>query len=332
MRYAIVLLLVIGACSRGTPATEEQSAQQESPAAEAPAEAPAESPAAKAEGPALSLDTAATLALVDNGKPPHKALRTSFKPGSKHALRVRSEWEIAASYGPFASPNATMPSFTYALEAEVKEVTNGTARFGFRVVEVSAKSSDAVKPAQVEEGKSAAASLQGVTGSFTIDPRGLVQAFSIGARPEATTMVHDMLEQIERGIRLASLPLPEEPIGEGATWTTTHVMKQRGALTEQASTYELVSTDGPRLQAKVTHQMTAPKQIFSLSGNPAKASYKLVELGVEGQGQGTWELGRLTPPSASEKTAIVFKMTIVGAKPAAVLMSNSTTLQVDRGR
>lgn len=301
MRFIIVLLFMVVACSRGESATSEGTKPDPKPAT----------------------------GLLEKGAPPYATLEASFKPGLKQPLRVKSEWRIAAGYGSLVSANFEMAAFTYDVQTEVKGVAGGMAHFEFVIAEVTATSSDKVSQRYVDLGKKSAALLKGAQGSFTINQRGLVEAVDIMPPAEVTTILHDMIEQVARGIRLASLPLPEGPVGKGAKWTITQPLQQRGANTEQTSTVELVGIDDSLLQAKVVYQTTAPDQTFELPGNPARAQYKLQQLGFEGQAEGTWEPGRFAPKNATETTDIIFKMRSLEEKPNTVIMSRTTTLTVE---
>ncbi len=317
MRYVILLLLVLGACSRGDSAvSREQGAKPE----------PTVTAEASPSQPAL---TGPSVELVHQGAPPYAKLRTSFEVGSKETLRVKSEWRVAAGVGALVSANFEMPSFTYDVGAEVKEVVGDTTRFEFVIAEIRAEPNAKVSPRYVEIGKKSAALLKGMRGSFSIDGQGLVQTVDITPPVEVTTILHDMIEQVERGIRLASLPLPDGPVGKGAKWTATHALEQRGVHTQQTSSLELLSVEGSLLQGKVTYQTTAPMQTFELPGNPARAKYDLKQIGFEGQAEGTWKLGHLAPRKATETTDIIFKMKSTDAKPQDVIMSRTSTLSVD---
>jgi hypothetical protein len=129
---------------------------------------------------------------------------------------------------------------------------------------------------------------------------------------------------------LASLPLPEEPVGKGAKWRATQVVEHRGARIQQKSTYELLSVKGSRVRASVTFEQTAPVQRIRPPGG--SLDIQLTELKFEGDGEGTWQLGKLAPRSASEKTMTVLAMDKRKPKPQIVLVGTTVTLKVREGR
>jgi hypothetical protein len=345
MRILILLLIVAGACSRSEtskpveqapePVAQEAATSPEEAAPEQPPAAPAgeEGQQAAEEGAAaIDLDAPPTLELLDAGKAPRKALRTTFEAGATQSLRVESHWTLTSLYGPLISTSAIMPSLVYELETEAKEATKESTQFDFRVTKVTAKPSKEVQPAQAEGVKKAADSLKGVTGSFSINPRGIVEQFAIDAPSDASMLASDMIDQIKQAIRLCSLPLPEEPVGKGAKWTATQIIEQRTAQIKHTSTFELVDVKGERVRATSTHAAETPKQKLELPGSRPGASFELDELDFSGDSKGAWRLNELGPASATEHTVTVFKMMAKAPKPEAVVLAVDTTLEVKAER
>jgi hypothetical protein len=225
-----------------------------------------------------------------------------------------------------------MPSFVYELETEAKESTKESTRFDFRVTKVTAKSRKGVKPAQVEAAKKAAKALEGVPGSFSINARGIVEAFAIEASSDTRLLVHDMIAQIERGVRLASLPLPAEPIGKGATWTVSQATQYRAARSRQTTTVELLGVKGDRVRAAIKYGAETPEQTIRTPGNPNGAPFKLSRLEFSGGGEGTWRLNQLGPSTASEETVTAFGMTATAPKVEVVLLGIVATIEVKATR
>jgi hypothetical protein len=342
MRILILFLIVVSACSRGEtsepekqalePTAEEAAQSEEEAAPEQPPEAPTGADGQQEGAPAVDLDAPPTVELLDAGKAPHKTLRTSFEAGGKQTLRVESSWTLETLYGPLIRTKAVMPSLVYELETEAKEASDEGARFGFRVKKVIAKSRKKVKPGLVEAANKVGDSLEGVTGSFSINARGMVEELAIDAPSDASLLASDMIDQIKQAIRLSSLPLPEEPVGKGAKWTATQVIEQRTARIRHTSTFELVDVKGEHVKTTSTHAAETPKQSLELPGSRPGASFKLDELDFSGGSKGAWRLNELGPASASEHTLTVFKMTATAPKVEVVVMALDTTIEVKAQR
>ena len=336
MRILILFLIVAGACSRGEtpepvepapePAAEDAAKSAEEAAPEQP---PAPPPGLEAP---IDLDSPPTVELLDAGKAPRKVLRATFEVGAKQSLRVESDWTVETVYGPMIKMMAVMPSLVYLLEMEVEEANNEGARFGFRVANVTPKSREGVKPAQVENAKKVGGSLKGATGNFSINARGLVEEFAIDAPSDASLLKSDMIDQIKQAIRLCSLPLPEEPVGKGAKWTATQVIEQRTAKIKHTSTFELVDVKGERVRATRTQAAEAPKQKLKMPGSRSDKSFKLDKLDFSGASKGAWRLNEPGPASASDHTLSVFIMTSPAPKRETVIMALDTTLEIKAKR
>jgi len=335
----LLLLLVAGACSRSeTSSPDQQSPEppaQEAAAAEALPDEAAEKEAEQAaeeSTPGVDLDASPSVELLDAGKPPRKALRSSFEPGNKEKLQVKSDWVVITGFGPLIQSKSVMPSMVYEVETDVAESTEEGTRFNFRVKKAATRSKGDIPPQQLEFVKKAAESLQAIAGSFSINPRGMVEAFTMPVPAGATLFVYDMVEQIERAVRLASLPLPEEPVGKGATWTASQLTMRRGARSRQTSTFKLMSAKGERVRAKVTYELSTPKQRIRMPHSPNMQPLQLDELEFTGEGKGAWRLSQLAPPSASEETNLGFKMATTTPQPEVALMGIGTTIEVKPAR
>ena len=342
MRILILLLIVAGACSRSEtsdptkqapePAAQEAATSPEEAAPEQPPEAAAGADGQQKGAPAVDLDAPPTVELLYAGKAPRKALRTTFEAGAKQTLRVGSNWTLETVYGPLIKAKAVMPSIVYELETEVKEASDEDTRFDFRIIKVTTKPSKEVKPVQAEGIRKVADSLKGLTGSFSINARGIVEEFAIDAPSDASLLLSDMIDQIKQAIRLSSLPLPAEPVGKGAKWAATQVIELRTAKIRHTSTFELVSVKGERVRATSTHAAETAAQTLQLPGSNPDAPLKLHELDFFGDSKGTWRLNKLGPASASEHTLSGFKMTATAPDVEVVVMALDTTLEVNAQR
>lgn len=342
MRFLILFLLVAGACSRtetAEPATLAPDAaddESKQSAEEAPAEptqdAGVTEGAQKETPPKVGLVAPATVELVDAGTAPRRELRATFEVGAKETLRIESDWTLETVYGPLIQSKAKMPSLVYVLQIEAKEATTDRTQFAFRVAKVAAKPGKGVQPAQAKAAKQAASSLEGAAGSFWIDARGLLQEFAIDAPSDASLLVNDMVDQIKQGIRLSSLPLPEEPVGKGAKWTATQIVEQRTAKIKQTSSFELVETKGVVARATSTHVAEAPAQKLALPGSAEGKSYRLDKVEFSGDSKGAWPLNQFGPNKASEHTLSVLGLTAKKPRHESVIMALETELEVKTER
>jgi hypothetical protein len=277
----------------------------------------------------LGLDTPPSIELLEDGKAPRNELRARFEPALRQTLHVQTEWVMEIGVGPAHRAKAPVQAVTFEIETEARGPdSTGTTRFVLRVAKVTVKPIEGARPHEVEE----AEALRGLTGTFSVTASGIVRELDIPSPPNATGVTYDMIDHIARSLRLASLPLPEQPVGAGAKWRVTEVIEERGVRTKQSSTYELLSVDGTRLDAKMTSGQNTPKQRFSPPGDPNDRVYELLDAQFEGEGSGTWQLGQLAPRSASERTDSILRMTTVEPKSEVVTLGTDATLTVREGR
>ena len=209
--------LIVG-CS---PTETEPAAQSAVDRTEKPSSVTADTLANKAPNPEAGLaklNVGPTLKLLEPGEAPRKLLRHVFSENSKHKLTVDCEWKIDAAIGVGLHLASPMPNLRYKIVA-VAETTSddGSTRFNLTVTDVALKSVKGVEPAQTNLVKKAAALVEGSKGSFVLESNGVVSDIDLSPPSNASPRVFNMIDHIVRGVRLASLPLPAEPIGKGSS-------------------------------------------------------------------------------------------------------------------
>ena len=222
---------------------------------------------------------------------------------------------------------ATIPPVDYQISVEAQGAgDNGAMRFELRLADVIVNPSKEAKPVLVTQTEEAAAAVKGLTGNFSVDGRGIVGAVKITPPPNATARVHDMLEDIRRALRLAGLPLPTEPVGKGAKWAVTRVIKQGGITIQQRSVFELRQTGGSRLRVKVAYEQSAPDQSFTPPGNAPGVVFKLSDFTFTGDGEGTWRTDRFLPRSGKEMAQTQYAFS--GAGPGQEMVTAKTEVHL----
>ena len=343
MRILILFLMVAGACTRTE--TSEPDNQTPEPTVEeaaksgeeaAPDDQPPEPFAGEEEPQAgddsaveIDLDAPPTVELLDAGKAPHKALRTTFEVGAKQSLRVESDWTVSTIYGPMIAMEAVMPSLVYELDTEVQETSAERTRFALRVKKVSVEAGEKAKPAQVKAVKKSVGALEGAKGSFSVDARGLVETFALDAPVADSLIVHDMVDQIELAVRAFEPSPPRRARG------------QRGDLDREPGHRPAHRANPPNddLRARQregratrsderTHEAAAPEQNIKMPGSHSGASFQLNKFELLGRGQGHLATRSPRPVFGNGETLAAFYMTARKPKRETVVMGVNTMLEI----
>jgi hypothetical protein len=336
----LVYPLVMSALACGGPApyappTPEPAASAESPAASAAPSASASSaaPADTSSAAAASSSADATpppppeddlrLHLVDAGHQPRKALRYRFKVGAIEQMQL--DMRMAMAVGPADSEprEIQLPTVRTMMRTEPQSVTpDGCGRdpaqdcelkYGFTIVSMNLLPDATVPPAiqsklEAELGKSA-----GLSGWAVVTSRGLTKQAEFDAPPGASNEVRQMLQSLQQGVRQLATPLPQEPVGVGASWETVSSMMTDNVRLTQTTTYKLTSLTGDKGGIDLTMTQTAPAQPMRPAGVPPEVKVMLESLGSTGSGTMKFDLAHLVPTSdAGLETKLVAHVSAPG--------------------
>ena len=146
--------------------------------------------------------------------------------------------------------------------------------------------------------------MKSLTGSYTVTPTGKVTGIMLDVPPDALRLVYDLTDSL-RWALLALMPsLPDEPVGEGATWTSHRGLSLGGIHVNQLSTHELVKREGTEVQIRTTPLQGGVAQTFKNPGTTVELELLEVRSDVSEE-EVTRELTALAPRSATISSKLV---------------------------
>ena len=213
------------------------------------------------------------------GAPPRRVLRYTFRAGAVETIEMDMHVAVGVQMDGQTSPVTTTPGMRMIGTMRAERVTpegNVVIHFSLDSVELSEATGD---PALRQKVLDATRKLVGMTTESEITPRGRVLRTSDTMPPSADKSVADMVDQTQSTVRDIAVPLPEEPVGVGATWTASRKAHLQFDL-KTKSTFHLIRLDGDRGTLEATVAMSAPEQPFSRGA--AKGTLR----SMEGLGKG----------------------------------------------
>ena len=300
MRWSIILVAAVSlaGCKQKPDSTPQEAppkaATETAPDAERSAEAP-EAPPAEAEAePAAPAPP--TLELVRPGKKPRRALRWSPAPGQKERLTMRVDTELDAVLAILNAKTAPR-SMRFELTVQSRQPVHEEARlFAFTVDEARLLGADKLPEKPRKALEEAAATLRGLEGRYSVDALGTVEEVVLNLPSEASRDLWSIAWDLEWALRQLALPLPEEPIGTGATWTIGRGVKHGAIQVTEVSTLKVTKLKKKLVTLRTEVEQTASPQTFRNPGT--SMDVKLTEYSAEGAGRITWDPARLLPRSA----------------------------------
>lgn len=243
-----------------------------------------------------------SLKLLEPGDKPRRELRWDVDPGLEQTLSIKLEFGIEAVIEllKVQSPDR---STIYKIKLRVKEVLpGGTIRVAFTIDEVNAQYTTRAEPRQAKRLKAAVGTIQGLSGSYSLDPRGSVENVQIELPSGALTEAQDMVDNLKWSLSQMTPSLPKEQVGAGAKWTAHRGVQQSGVHVNQLSTMKIAKLEGTRLDIKTELQQSATPQTVRYPST--SEPLELVTYSAEGSGEVAWDLTELRPRTASMKSAV----------------------------
>ncbi|UPK73666.1 DUF6263 family protein [Nocardioidaceae bacterium SCSIO 66511] len=194
-----------------------------------------------AESPTVSVD--------DNGSGPKSELRFTPKEGDKLALDMDMDMSMSVRADGSSVPTGDIPTITMGMTTKIERVTDDEIETSFEYDKVDAGGDPTVE--------STLQTLVGTSGSITTDLNGVYRDASIDPAPGLDPTMETTLEQLEQQLANMTVPLPDEPVGEGADWEVETPIELNGLRTCNTYKYTLDELDGSEytLDVEINQQM-----------------------------------------------------------------------------
>ena len=247
--------------------------------------------------------------LTSPGTGKRSPLRFSARRGSRSTLTMSIKMAIGIEVGGNVVPPTATPEIRMVMGVTVTGVDPaGDMTYAMATRKVEALPGKGVTPEVLASTSAALAGISELAGRATVTPRGFARDVSLDVPATATQQTRDMLNGMKQSLSQLAAPLPEEPIGVGATWDTTTVLEQNGMRLTQIAHYKLLSRTRTRADFAVTIEQQALPQTIVANG------IKLELTSYQGGGAGTTalDLGMLVPRRSTVKVHSALEMKMPG--------------------
>jgi hypothetical protein len=240
--------------------------------------------------------------LLDPGKEPRRALRSNIAPEDGSTLKISVSSEIDALMGILHARQAPRSvTFELTVQAENDVLDNGRT-FSFKVDKAAALH-EANIPLNVRKSRrEALATMQGLEGSYLVDPLGMVEEVVMNLSPDASSEVRSLAEDLRWALRQLAVPVPMEPVGTGATWTIDRRVEQDGVNANEVSTLEVVKLRQRLVTLTADVEQGATPQTFRNPGS--SADVELTQFAGKGTGEIVWDPTQGLPRSAKMTSTV----------------------------
>lgn len=206
------------------------------------------------------------VALLTSGAEPRAALQYAFRPGTSRSTLLLIHPEVGVE-GQAAS-EMKLPDLALRITLTVAAHEGDAVRLAGKLTDVQVASEI---PAGVDRAPfdAALAAMRKLGFVLAVDPHGRLRGFEITGGDPADPGPTQMLEQMKQGLASLVVPLPNEPVGLGATWQSVSRVKGRTELLQFAS-YKLVSLSEGVFEVESRAELFAIDDRLQLPGGAAR--------------------------------------------------------------
>ncbi len=261
-----VLVALGGGCGSSEPAG--QGAPAPTPAPTVVTRAPTTIETRRLPEPVVKLPLERSFRLLARGAGAGAELRYAVREGevtSALTMRLSSRQLRAGAWSAWTE----LPPITTSLRLA------RTAPDTLRAVPVAIAATTA---AGAEPYVAAWAPLVGRTFTLPVDPRGQLGTVTVEAEAGAAASGPAIVEDLVQRWLAVRVPVPSEPVGVGASWRVTTVLRQRPALVKQTATYRLVKRTPKRWTIAVEVDRIGETQEIVEPGLPEGVRVEVVAL------------------------------------------------------
>lgn len=232
-----------------------------------------------------------SVTLNEAGTQPREELRFTPPKGLKESMAMTMKMGMSIS-----GISATdLPAMVMTMDLEVTDVEpSGNIHAKFALSEAHVVDEPNVMPAVREAMQVSLDQVIGLSGSQTIDNRGFGKDATMKLPPDVAPETKQLMEGMMNSMEQLVAPMPEEPVGLGAKWTTVMPLTVNGMTLVQEANYTITAIDGKLVTTDLIMTQRAEPQTIK---QPNMPPVKLLYLDSSGTGQVSFDTRKLVPTS-----------------------------------
>ena len=253
----------------------------------------------------------ARVELLSPGAEPRRELRFQFSKGTREQMEMRMTMKSKNEMN--GAPMNMDMGMLYDLQTEVADLPSPErANLSF-VIEGFKLDPETTTPMLMQGEEMMRSMLSGMKGSMTLDFRGQIYevGYDLSTVPDA---MRQSLSQMEDSLNNMTTSLPDEAVGEGATWRIYQALATQGIEIRQRVDLSLVKIDGETLHLETKIVQDADLQSASMPGLPSGSSAEARSFSSTGTGTMILDLQGIVPVASTTniKTKAEFKIEMGG--------------------
>ena len=230
--------------------------------------------------------------LVAPGEEPRAALSYELTEDKKQTTGMRMNLDMTMQAGETAVPPTKLPQIGMNVElAAGKKEAGGDIQVTGTVTKVAITANDPSEDAMTKALSPVMNGMKGMTIKYFVSSKGRARDVQVTMPPGADANATQVLEQMKQSFDSMVAPLPDEPVGVGASWVVISRLKT-GADILQFTTYTLKSRKGAKVELDTAVKQLAASAALSGAGGGAGHVTKFLSSGT---GSSSLDLTSLAP-------------------------------------
>jgi hypothetical protein len=235
----------------------------------------------------------------DAGAKPREQLRFALAEGSSQHATMTLQMGMAMTVNGRTAPTTKVPPMQMGMAVAIPEVAeNGDVTGTFRYDNLKVLGKGAIAD-QMEAGL---APLAKVTGTIRTTNTGKLIDSDLDIPGDLNPTLKALMESMKEQLGNMMVPMPDEPVGVGATWTVHTESAIGGIKAEIEYSYTLVEHTGNRVVLSASYVQSVQEQDADLPTMPAGATTHVYASKVTGFGRTVLDLTDLFPVESSVET------------------------------
>jgi hypothetical protein len=241
----------------------------------------------------LKAGGAPVVKLVSAGDEPREAITYDLGENKKQSTGMKMNLEMSMQVGAQAMPATNIPQIGMNLELSTgKKDANGDIQVDGTITKVAVKASTPAEEPLVKALQPVMDGMKGIKIDYYVSPKGRARDVKVTTPPKADPNATQMIDQMKQSFDSMVAPLPDEPVGKGASWVVVTRLKT-GADILQYTTYKLKSRSGSKIELETEVKQFAASNQITAPG--AGSSGKITKFLSEGTGFSALDLKSLAP-------------------------------------
>ena len=249
------------------------------------------------DAPALYVQAADPVQLLDAGAEPRRELRYNLAAMQGGVMVMDMDMDMTMSNPMMPATEQMMPRMSMQMSLQNVQVMSGDRlRYDFTLNQTQILPRTGANPALIPALEAAMATMGTMSGYAVIDSRGSTIETDMVSTTTDPAMAAQ-LQSIEDSMKNMTAPFPLAAVGPGARWSVPMEVSTAGFTISQTATYELVSLTGDAVILNMTIAQSAQAQRIESPDVPAGMAMYIDSYSGVGTGTMTIQLSSLVPTS-----------------------------------